>query len=97
MAIQMRRYELVPEQQDNFIAWWADVPAGRAGFGMTVLAAYVDRVKHEFTWIVECDGDAATFAAAEAVWMGSPERAKLFAGQPKHAELIHVSMVDKIY
>jgi hypothetical protein len=97
MAIQMRRYELVPELQEHFIEWWAAIPAGRAAYGMKVLAAYVDRVGHEFTWIVEMDGDNEAFAAAEAAWMSSLERAGLFAGQPKHTVQIHVSMVDKIY
>ncbi len=97
MAIQMRRYELVPELLEHFIEWWAAIPAGRALYGMTVLAAYVDRSGHEFTWILESDGDNEAFAAAEAAWMSSAERAALFAGQPKHTVQIHVSMVDKIY
>jgi hypothetical protein len=97
MAIQMRRYELVPELLEHFIEWWAAIPAGRASYGMTVLAAYVDRSGHEFTWILESDGDNEAFAAAEAEWMNSAERADLFAGQPKHTVQIHVSMVDKIY
>lgn len=97
MAIQMRRYELVPELQEHFIEWWAAIPAGRDAYGMKVLAAYVDRVGHEFTWIVEMDGDNEAFAAAEAAWMSSPERAGLFADQPKHTVQIHVSIVDKIY
>ncbi len=96
MAIQMRRYELVPELQEHFLEWFMAIPAGRAKYGMKVLAAYVDRVGHEFTWIVEGDGDNEEFAAAEAAWMTSAERADLFAGQPKHTVQIHVSMVDKI-
>jgi antibiotic biosynthesis monooxygenase (ABM) superfamily enzyme len=96
MAIQMRRYELVPELQEHFLEWFQAIPAGRAKYGMKVLAAFVDRAGHEFTWIVEFDGDDAAFKAAEEAWMTSAERGDLFAGQPKHTVQIHVSMVDKI-
>jgi hypothetical protein len=96
MAIQMRRYELVPELREHFIEWWAAIPAGRAKYGMNVLAAFVDRSGNEFTWIVEHDGDLAAFKAAEEAWMTSAERGELFAGQPKHTVQIHVSMVDQI-
>jgi hypothetical protein len=98
MITQMRRYELVPEQQEHFIAWWNEhIPSKRAPFGFRVLSAHLDPIKHEFTWIVEHDGDATEFAAAEAAWFGSPERAAIFAGQPVHTVAIHVSLVNKIY
>jgi antibiotic biosynthesis monooxygenase (ABM) superfamily enzyme len=97
MARQMRRYELVPEHQEGFLKWWEQIPAGRAKFGFKVLSAHVDRVGHEFTWVVEHDGDEAAFKAAETAWMTSPERTALFEGQPKHTVQIHVSMVDHIF
>jgi hypothetical protein len=97
MAIQMRRYELLPEMQEHFLEWFNAIPAGRAKHGMKVLAAFVDRVGNEFTWIVQYDGDLAEFKAAEEAWMTSAERADLFAGQPKHTVQIHVSMVDQIF
>jgi antibiotic biosynthesis monooxygenase (ABM) superfamily enzyme len=96
MARQMRRYELVPEQQDHFLEWFKQIPTGRAKFGFRVLSAHVDREAHEFTWIVDHDGDVAAFKAAEEAWMTSPERAAMFEGQPKHTVQIHVSMVDQI-
>lgn len=96
MTRQMRRYELVPEEQEGFVKWFEQIPAARAKFGFTVISAHVDRVGHEFTWVVEHAGDVEAFKAAEAGWMSSPERASLFAGQPKHTVQIHVSMVDQI-
>lgn len=96
MAIQMRRYELVAEEQAGFLTWFEQVPAGRAKYGFRVLCAHVDRVGHEFTWIVEHDGDLDAFKAADAAWMSSPERAAMFAGQPKHIVQIHVAMVDQV-
>lgn len=96
MSRQLRRYELIPEYQDDFLAWFAQIPEARAAFGFRVLSAHVDRVGHEFTWLVEHDGEDDAFAGAEKAWMESPERAALFAGQPKHTVQIHVSMVDAV-
>jgi hypothetical protein len=96
MARQIRRYELVPELQEEFLRWWQAIPGGRANYGMRVVSAHIDRAKHEFTWIVEADGDNEAFAAAEAAWFSSPERAALFAGVPNYAAVMHVSMVETI-
>lgn len=97
MARQMRRYELHPEHEERFLTWWQKIPAARKGFGFTVLSAHIDRVNHEFTWIVEHEGDLDAFVAAETAWMTSPERVELFAGEPKHSAQIHVSMVDQVF
>lgn len=95
---QLRRYELKPELQDHFVAWWSGgVVAGRAKYGFTILAAFLNHDKHEFTWIVQFDGDEAAFKAAESAWMTSAERAELFAGEPTHTNAIHVGLVEQLY
>jgi hypothetical protein len=97
MIRQMRRYELIPEVQDEFLEWWQNIPAAREPFGFRVLSAHIDREAHEFTWLVERDGDMDAFLAAEEAWFGSKERAALFAGQAPHTVAIHVSFVDQIF
>jgi hypothetical protein len=92
-GIQLRRYELVPETQDEFIAWFPKVIPARAAHGFRVLFAVLDAERHEFTWAVAHDGD---FAAAEQVYMVSPERAAAFAGVPKYTAAQHISMVTDV-
>jgi hypothetical protein len=52
----------------------------RQKFGFRVVFAYVDDTNNDLVWAVEHDGD---FAAAEAEYMGSPERAATLAGAPQ--------------
>jgi hypothetical protein len=93
MPTQMRRYELDPALVGEFLAFFDKLTPVRAGFGFRLISAYLDRTNSEFTWIVEHD---KPFAEAEAVYTASPERAALFAGQPKFASALHVSEVDVI-
>jgi hypothetical protein len=89
----MRRYELDPNLVDEFLTFFTKLIPVRSKFGFRLLSAYLDRADSEFTWIVEHD-DA--FVDAEAVYMASPERAAMFAGQPQHALVLHVSNVEPI-
>lgn len=91
MPLQMRRYELDPALVDEWLAFFERLTPVRAEFGFRLVSAYLDRVNSEFTWFVERD-DA--FGPAEAVYGASPERAAMFAGQPKFVRALHVSEVE---
>jgi len=91
MAVQLRRYQLVPGMMDEFLAWFPGIVPVREKYGFKVLFAYADRESNEFTWAVSHDGD---FDAALEVYNDSPERAALFEGQPKRVEEMHVAMVE---
>lgn len=92
-GIQLRRYELVPETQDEFVAWFPRVVAARSAHGFRVLCSLLQPESHEFTWAVAHDGD---FTAAETVYMASPERAAAFDGRPLYTAAQHISMVADI-
>ncbi len=92
-TIQLRRYELVPELVDEFIAWFPGVVAVREHYGFRVLFALHDRPGNEFTWAVAHDGD---FDAVEQVYMDSPERAEVFAGRPKYTIEMHLTKVSDV-
>lgn len=89
----MRRYELDPSLVEEWLVFFDKLTPVRAAFGFRLRAAYLDRAKSEFTWIVEHD---KPFVEAEAVYTTSPERDALFAGQPRFALALHVSEVDQI-
>jgi hypothetical protein len=95
MTLQLRRYALHPHLTDEFLSWFPSLVPARAAFGFSVEHAYVDRAKHEFTWVVSHPGTIEEFQAAEAAWFSSPERDALFAGRPAFAAEMFVSMVDE--
>jgi hypothetical protein len=92
-TIQLRRYELIPELVDDFLAWFPRVVSARQQHGFTVLFALHDRPGNEFTWAVSHDGD---FDEVERVYMASPERAAAFEGQPKYTHVMHISKVEQV-
>jgi len=74
---QLRRYTMIPERFDEFLAWYfAGVPAIRAEFGFTVEWCVVDREHERFDWLVSHPGGPDEFLAAERefeaseVWTG---------------------------
>ncbi len=79
-TIQLRRYTIAPGRMDDFIAWWRTLIGPRSQYGFRVLFAYADDEHSEFVWAVAHHGD---FDAAEAEYMASPERAKVFDANPK--------------
>jgi hypothetical protein len=93
MAVQLRRYEVVPGELDGLIEWFPRIVAVREQYGFKVEFAYADRENNEFIWAVSHDGD---FDAAFEVFMESPERAAAFEGQPKRVDEIHLAMVDTV-
>jgi heme-degrading monooxygenase HmoA len=93
MAVQLRRYEVVPGEMDGFIEWFPRIVAVREQYGFKVEFAFADRENNEFVWAVSHDGD---FDAAFEVFANSPERAAAFEGQPKRVDEIHLAMVDAV-
>ena len=73
--------------------WSAFLEAVRAAFpvreqyGFGVEFALVDEERNEFTWAVSHDGD---FAAAEAAYYASPERAALPANPADFIDVMHL-------
>lgn len=96
-TVQLRRYELVDGMVDDFVNWWPNIIEVRQQYGFEVQFGYVDREAQQFVWAVRFDGDLDAFRAAEQVYSASPERAKVFEGQPKRVETLHVSIVEQIY
>jgi hypothetical protein len=62
----------------------------REQYGFTVEFALVDEERNEFVWAVSHAGD---FAAAEAEYYASPERAALPDNPADHIEVMHLGMV----
>jgi hypothetical protein len=90
---QLRRYQLVPEEVDAFVAWFPTVVAAREKYGFRVEFAYLDRERNEFTWAVSHDGD---FDAVFEEYNVSPERAAAFEGQPKRVAEMQVGFVERV-
>ena len=92
-TVQLRRYELVPGEADAFAAWFPGLVPAREKYGFTILFAYLDRENNEFVWAVSHEGD---FEAAVEEYNASPERAAVFAGQPKRVAELHLSWVESV-
>ncbi len=89
-AVQLRRYEIKPGEMEAFLeAVRAAFPV-REQYGFTVEFALVDDEHDQFVWAVSHDGD---FAAAEADYYASPERAALPANPADHIDVAHLAMV----
>ena len=96
-TVQLRRYELIEGLMDDFVTWWPGIVDVRAKHGFKVEFGYADRDTNQFTWAVSFNGDEAAFKAAETVYVASPERATLFAGQPTRVATLHLALVEQIY
>jgi hypothetical protein len=83
-TVQLRRYRIVEGELPGFVAWWRSrlLPA-RQAFGFRVETALVVPDTDEFVWAVSAEGDAAAFAALDAAWAASTERAAAFDGVPQ--------------
>ena len=92
-TIQLRRYDLIPELVDEFLAWFPQVVAARQKHGFTILFALLDRPGNEYTWAVSHEGN---FDEVERVYMASPERAAAFEGRPKYTREMYISRVEQI-
>lgn len=83
-TVQLRRYRLVEGELPAFVDWWRSrlLPA-RQAFGFRLETALVVPETDEFVWAVSVEGDEAAFAALDAAWTASAERAAAFEGVPK--------------
>jgi hypothetical protein len=96
-TIQLRRYELVPGEQEAFLRWWQEriVPLRKA-HGFDVVFAYLVPDTDEFIWAVSYGGDAAEFEHAEGEYTRSPGRETAFAGMPQRVKSIKVHLVQPV-
>lgn len=89
-SVQLRRYEIKPGEMEHFLeAVRAAFPV-REAHGFTVRFALVDDERNQFVWAVSHDGD---FAAAEAGYYESPERAALPTNPADFIDVAHLGMV----
>jgi hypothetical protein len=89
-AVQLRRYEIKPGEMPAFLeAVRAAFPV-REQYGFSVQFALVDEERNQFCWAVSHDGD---FAAAEAAYYASPERAALPVNPADFIDVAHLGMV----
>jgi hypothetical protein len=89
-SVQLRRYEIKPGAMEPFLeAVRAAFPV-REQYGFAVEFALIDEERNQFVWAVSHDGD---FAAAEASYYDSPERAALPANPADFIDTMHLGMV----
>jgi hypothetical protein len=89
-SVQLRRYEIKPGAMDAFLEAVRGAFVVREQYGFTVAFALIDEERNEFVWATTHDGD---FAAAEAEYYASPERAALPANPADFIDVMHVGMV----
>ena len=89
-SVQLRRYEIKPGAMDAFLAAVRAAFVVRERYGFGVAFALVDEQHNEFVWAVTHEGD---FAAAEAEYYASPERAALPVNPADYIDVMHVGMV----
>jgi hypothetical protein len=82
MTTQVRVYRIRPGALEEFEREWREhvVPLRRR-FGFEVLGAWTGVEDNTFVWIIRRDGD---FAAADAAYYSSPERAALDPNPARH-------------
>jgi hypothetical protein len=96
-TVQLRRYELVPEEFEAFLEWWSSrLAPARAAAGFTIEFASADHESREFTWVTSAPGSISDFEALEAAYMKSPERTAAFANTPKRIAVAHLSYVTQL-
>ena len=89
-SVQLRRYEIKPGEMSAFLDAVRAAFVVREQYGFGIAFALVDDERNEFTWATTHDGD---FAAAEAEYYASPERAALPVNPADHIAAMHVGMV----
>ncbi len=89
-SVQLRRYEIKPGAMEAFLVVMRTALVVREQYGFGVAFALVDEENNEFVWAATHDGD---FAAAEAVYYASPERAALPTQPAEYIDVVHAGMV----
>lgn len=80
---------------DEFVAVWArDVVPLRRRFGFTVLGAWRSDDADRFTWVI--GAETGDFAAMDAAYYESPERAALPVDPASFLEQVDVEMMDDV-
>jgi hypothetical protein len=96
-TIQLRRYTLVDDEYDAFLAWWKEwMPRVRPAAGFAIEFAYGLPETNEFVWSVSAEGDEDAFVALEKTYMASAGRAAAFDGVPQRVAEYNVRFVDEI-
>jgi hypothetical protein len=93
-TVQLRRYQILPDEMDAFVEWWPSILPAREQYGFEVIFAFVDESSNQFIWAVSHDGD---FDEAEKVYVASPERAAAFAGVPGRVAEMFLSKVTVVH
>lgn len=92
---EFRRYTMVPELFDDFLAWYrAGVPAIRAKHGFTIEWCVVDREHLQFDWLVSHPGTEDEFRAAERALESSDEWIAYLAQIPRSLTELRKSFVE---
>ncbi len=89
-SVQLRRYEIKPGAMPEFLEAMRPLFAVREQYGFGVAFALVDEEQNEFVWAATHEGD---FAAAEAEYYASPERAALPVHPGTFIDEMHICMV----
>jgi hypothetical protein len=83
-TVQLRRYQLIPEQRAAFLDWWRRwIPSALAAYGLGVPFAYL---------VPETD----EFVRADQEYRASPERAAAFAEPPGGLREMLVHFVEAV-
>ena len=90
---QLRRYEIEDGQMETLLVYWHKLIEQRQKFGFRVVFAYIDDTNNDLVWAVQHDGD---FAAAEAAYLGSPERAATLVGVPQVMKGAKIGRATKV-
>jgi hypothetical protein len=90
MEYQLRWYRVQPGRlQECVAAWRAGVYPLRLRFGFRIVGAWTIEERSEFVWVLAYDGPDG-FAAADARYYASPERAALDPDPARYFEQTEV-------
>jgi hypothetical protein len=96
-VIQLRRYEIVPDELHAFLEWWrATIPALRTKAGFTIEFAYVNEDASEFVWAVSVPGTVEDFERVDDAYHSSADRRRAFTGLPERVAKAHVGFVSPV-
>ena len=98
-TVQLRRYQVKPDELENFVKHWDLIIPLRQQYGFDVLFAFVDRSTNQFVWAVSREGDSDEFDVAAKRLMDSPEaaavRAEYQAADPSGR--LPVELLDEMF
>ena len=98
MQHQLRIYTIKPGMMDEFVAGWREYVAPlRVRHGFSVERAWVNSAggKSEFVWLVGYGG-ADGYAAADARYYASPDRAGMAWDPMQYIDQIELRVLDPV-